>query len=127
MLEVVPVEMTISHTFAPLIRARWRSRGDVRCAHLDRSAAWHTLIPVRTTIILDDELGHRLRREAERRGQSFSAFLAEAGRAALGRRSAPKVPAFELIIEDGEGVRPGIDLDRIGALQAAEDERVFGR
>jgi len=82
---------------------------------------------MRTTIILDDELGHRLRREAERRGQSFSAFLAEAGRAALGRRPAPKVPEFELIIEDGEGVRPGIDLDRIGALQAAEDERAFGR
>lgn len=104
-----------------------RQAGEVRGAHLDNKASHHTLILVRTTIILDDELGHRLRREAERRGQSFSAFLAEAGRAALGRRPAPKVPDFELIVEDGEGVRPGVDLDSIAALQAADDERAFGR
>lgn len=101
--------------------------GDVRSAPLDKRAVGHTLIPVRTTILLDDELGHRLRREAERRGQSLSAFLAEAGRAALGLRPTPKVPAFKLIIENGDGVVPGIDLDRIGALQTAEDERAFGR
>lgn len=77
---------------------------------------------MRTTILLDDELGKRLRREAVRRGESLSAFLAEAGRAALrSEPSAAKEPRFKLIIEKGDGVRPGINLDRTSEIIADED------
>ena len=78
---------------------------------------------MRTTIILDDNLGERLRSEARRRKQSFSAFLAEAGRKALceSELSSGGEP-FELITYGEGGVYPGVDLNQTGGLLAAEDE-----
>jgi hypothetical protein len=81
---------------------------------------------MRTTILLDDELGRRLRETARKRGQSLSAFLAEAGRAALDAGTTDEEP-FELITRGGRGVLPGVDLDRTGDLLAAEDESCYGR
>ena len=80
---------------------------------------------VRTTILLDDELGKRLREAADQRGQSLSAFLAEAGRAAL-EEAKEASPAFELLTYGTDGVVPGINLDRTRGLVVAEDERAFG-
>lgn len=82
---------------------------------------------MRTTILLDDELAARLRKAARDRGQSLSAFLAEAGRAALRAPTRRGEEPFELIVQGGSGVRAGINLDRTGALLAAEDEAQFGR
>lgn len=82
---------------------------------------------MRTTILLEDELARRLRRAARERGLSLSAFLAEAGRAALGARIRRGEEPFELIVQGGGGARPGIDLDRANDLLAAEDEGRFGR
>lgn len=81
---------------------------------------------MRTTIILDDHLGERLRQEARKRKQSFSAFLAEAGRQALGEsvKNAPEEP-FNLITYGKDGVVSGVDLDKTGALLAAEDEEAY--
>ncbi len=82
---------------------------------------------MRTTILLDDELARRLRKAARERGLSLSAFLAEAGRAALRAPARRNEPPFELVVQDGAGPRPGIDLDRPGDLLVAEDETGFGR
>ncbi len=80
---------------------------------------------MRTTILIDDDLGHRFKETARKRGQSLSAFLAEAGKAALEPRTTPDEP-FELIVEAGDGVFPGIDLNRTGDLMVAEDQQQFG-
>ncbi|MCC5848164.1 MAG: hypothetical protein JJU29_08725 [Verrucomicrobia bacterium] len=81
---------------------------------------------MRTTIILDDHLGERLRQEARNRKQSFSSFIAEAGRLALGEsgtRASPKT--FKLVTFGEGGVLHGVDLDKTGVLLVAEDEEVY--
>jgi predicted DNA-binding protein len=80
---------------------------------------------MRTSIILEDELGERLRAAAREQGMSLSRFLAEAGKARLGARPL-ETPPFELIVEGGAGVRDGLSLDQTSALWAAEDESTYG-
>jgi 16S rRNA G1207 methylase RsmC len=80
---------------------------------------------VRTTILLDDDLARRFQETARKRGQSLSAFLAEAGQAALDARPEPVEP-FDLIVESGTGVFSGVNLDRTSDLLAAEDEGRYG-
>lgn len=81
---------------------------------------------MRTTIILEDELGARLREEARRRGKSFSAFLADAGREALGKGSGAEKEPFHLVTFRGSGTVRALDLDRTGDLVAAEDQQAHG-
>lgn len=81
---------------------------------------------MRTTIILDDELGARLRHQAKQEGKSFSAFLADSGRKALETRPTEPSEPFHLITFRGEGVTPGINLDRTNDLLVAEDECHYG-
>lgn len=80
---------------------------------------------MRTTILLDDDLAQRFRETARARGQSLGAFLVEAGRAALGQPQR-STPAFRLITEKGQGIYPGMDLDKTSTLLAAEDEQRYG-
>jgi len=82
---------------------------------------------MRTSILLDDQLGEQLKQQARRRGMSLSAFLAEAGRAALGADSTLKQEPFELITYEGSGVRKGINLDQTSELLAAEDQSRYGK
>lgn len=88
----------------------------------------NTIILMRTTILLDDELGERLRAEARKAGKSFSAFLADAGRQALGSpvKSEEKEEPFQLVTFRGEGTLEGVQLDRTSELLAAEDIKVYG-
>jgi hypothetical protein len=81
---------------------------------------------MRTTILLDDHLGERLRAQARREGKSFSAFLADAGRKALEERDSAHSEPFRLITFRGDGPFTGIDLDRTGELLAAEDQATYG-
>lgn len=76
---------------------------------------------MRTTIWLDDDLALKFRETAQSRGQSLSAFLAEAGRTVLGSKKTA-APPFRLITQGGQGVYPTIDLDKTSSLLAAEDE-----
>jgi plasmid stability protein len=81
---------------------------------------------MRTTILLDDHLGERLRARARQEGKSFSAFLADAGRKALeGHGEVPAEP-FQLITYRGEPARGGIDLDRTNELLVADDLANYG-
>lgn len=81
---------------------------------------------MRTTIILEDELGARLREQARKEGKSFSAFLADAGRRALETDSESEKKPFRLITYRGSGPARGFDLDRTSELLAAEDQETYG-
>lgn len=81
---------------------------------------------MRTSIILDDKLGERLKHQAQQEGKSFSAFLADAGRKALESKSPDRVEPFRLITFCGNGPNEGVNLDRTNELIAAEDERTYG-
>ncbi|HXV61698.1 MAG TPA: CopG family transcriptional regulator [Vicinamibacteria bacterium] len=80
---------------------------------------------MRTTISLDDRLAEQVRRRAAKEGMSVSAFIARTLDDALKRQTAREVPPFRLVTVKGEGVRPGIDLDRPRSLEVHEDETLF--
>lgn len=82
---------------------------------------------MRTSIILDDELGAQLREAAKAKGVSLSAFLAAAGREKLGGAQQTEAEPFELVVRGGDGPQSGIDLDRTSELLAAEDLETYGK
>jgi len=57
----------------------------------------------------------------------LSAFLAQAGRAALRAEVDAEQPPFELITYGSEGVHSGVNLDETSALITAEDEGRYGQ
>ena len=81
---------------------------------------------MRTTISLDDQLAKQVRRAAETRGLSVSAFIAETLDDALKRRETAEQPPFHLVTVRGVRPRHGVDLDRPRALDAQDDEARFG-
>ena len=82
---------------------------------------------MRTTISLDDQLAKQVRRAAEARGISVSAFIAKTLDDALKRRERSEPPPFRLVTVRGVQARPGVDLDRPRALDAQDDEARFGQ
>jgi plasmid stability protein len=81
---------------------------------------------MRTTILLDDRLGERLRARARQEGKSFSAFLADAGRKALESHEEVVAEPFQLITYRGDAPWEGIDLDRTSELLVADDLATYG-
>ena len=81
---------------------------------------------MRTSISLDDRLAERVRRGAADAGLSVSAFIARILDDALKRQEVRPAPPFRLVTVAGEGIYPGIDLDRPRTLIAAEDEVRYG-
>lgn len=81
---------------------------------------------MRTTILLPDDLAENLKLAARKRGVSFSAFLAEAGRAALKATQSVEERPFQLITYGEQGAYPGINLDKSSQLLASEDETNYG-
>ena len=90
-----------------------------RCLHV-------MLCIMRTTISLDDQLAKQVRRAAEARGISVSAFIAKTLDDVLKRGEPSQPPPFRLVTVRGVHVSPGIDLDRPRALDARDDEARFG-
>jgi hypothetical protein len=80
---------------------------------------------MRTTISIDDRLGERVKRRAAREGLSVSAFIARVLDDALKRDPPRPAAAFRLVTVGEGGVYPGVDLDKPGALQVAEDEAAY--
>ena len=80
---------------------------------------------MRTTISLEDRLARQVRRKAAAQGVSVSAFIAKTLDDALKRRSPTVQRPFRLITVGVGGPRPGIDLDRSRAIEAADDETLF--
>ena len=82
---------------------------------------------MRTTLVLDDALLSKIRKIAAEKGETLTAVTEELLRAGLAVRAVSKRtdrPALP-IFRGGTGVAPGIDLDRPGALIAAEDEESY--
>ncbi len=82
------------------------------------------MLPMRTTVTLDEDVAAKLKQAARERGVSFKAVLNDAVRAGLNGQSPPARPyrmkTFPM------GVRPGVNLDK--ALQLAgelEDEEIL--
>ena len=82
---------------------------------------------MRTTISLDDRLAKQVRRAAEARGISVSAFISKTLDDALKRPERSESPPFRLVTIRGVHARPGVDLDRPRALDARDDEARFGQ
>jgi len=80
---------------------------------------------MRTTISLDDRLAERVRRRAAEHGLSVSAFIARTLDDALKRQTTPPAPPFRLVTVRGDGLHPGVDLDRPRALDIEDDETVL--
>ncbi len=80
---------------------------------------------MRTTISLDERLADQVKRRAAAQGMSVSAFIARTLNDALKRTARSSATPFRLVTVKGEGVRPGIDLDRPNALVTADDEEAF--
>ena len=80
---------------------------------------------MRTTISLDDRLAKQVRREADTRGISMSAFIARTLDDALKRSEPSEQPSFRLITVRGGKIGSQVDLDRPRALEAQEDEAQF--
>ena len=82
---------------------------------------------MRTTISLDDQLAKQVRRAAEARGISVSAFIAKTLEDVLKCREPSESPPFRLVTVRGPHTRAGIDLDRPRALDTQDDEARFGQ
>ena len=80
---------------------------------------------MRTTISLDDRLAKQVRREADTRGISMSAFIARTLDDALKRNEPSEKPSFRLITVRGGKIGSQVDLDRPRVLDAQEDEAQF--
>jgi hypothetical protein len=81
---------------------------------------------MRTTISLDERLARQVKRRAAAEGLSVSAYIARTLNENLRRSTPEPAPPFRLLTVKGEGLQPGIDLDRPNALLTADDEKAFG-
>jgi hypothetical protein len=78
---------------------------------------------MRTTLALDDALVEKVKKIAVERNATLTAVIEDLLRVGLAaRNTAKKRERRPLPIFRGNGVAPGVDLDRTGAHLAAEDE-----
>lgn len=72
---------------------------------------------MRTTIRIDETLLQDAKHLAVRTGRSLTAVIEDALRQALARQreAAPRQPV-ELVTVEGQGLRPGVDLDDSASL-----------
>lgn len=80
---------------------------------------------IRTTIRLDEALMKRAKREALRRGETFTALVDEGIRLALarGRKEARRRKISLPVCRAGGGTLPGVDLDSNAALIEIMEDR----
>ena len=84
------------------------------------------IVCMRTTISLDDRIFAAVKRRAAEEGTSVSAWVAGVLDEAVKRAPEPAAPPFRLVTVGGDGVYPGVDLDRPRELLAAEDVERYG-
>jgi plasmid stability protein len=84
-------------------------------AHL--YAAWSTLLCVRTTIVLDDEVFRAFKQRAAERGTSLTREIEEALRSELAASvEAVNAEPYEVPVFRGTAPVPGVDLNSNAAL-----------
>jgi Bacterial antitoxin of type II TA system, VapB len=77
---------------------------------------------MRTTIRIDDELLASAKRAALERGTTLTAVIEDALRRALVSASAVRRERFTMGTFQGDGLRPGVDLDDTASLLDLMDE-----
>jgi hypothetical protein len=83
---------------------------------------------MRTTITLDHGLAADLKRLARQEGKSLSAVITAALRAQLAKRHPPSKPkVFRLVTVKGGGLRPGVDVRKLRAVDEADDSERWKR
>ena len=82
---------------------------------------------MRTTISLNEHLANQVRRAATAEKLSVNAFITKVLDDALKQRTLSTPPAFRLVTTSGARVRPGVELDRPGSVEAGDDETLFDR
>jgi hypothetical protein len=88
------------------------------------SSFWYTP-DMRTTVDLSETVLQSAKRIAAERGVTLSVVVEDAVRAQLNRKQSPPAPPFRLHTVRGKLVQPNLDLDRMSALLALEDETEF--
>jgi hypothetical protein len=79
---------------------------------------------MRTTVRLDDELIHEVKRVAAEERTTLTALLEQALRELLARRRQARLqPRVPLPTYAGRGLQPGVDLDDTAALLDLMDRR----
>jgi hypothetical protein len=82
---------------------------------------------MRTTVDLPEPLIQNARLLAAQRGTTLSGVVEDALRSQFAERTAHPAPAFRLFTVKGRLVDPALDLDRISAIEAREDEAEYGQ
>ena len=82
---------------------------------------------MRTTICLNEQLAKQVRRAADARGISVSAFISRTLSDALKGRQPTEALPFRLVTVGGVYPRQGVDLDRPRTLDSEDDESRFKR
>jgi len=77
---------------------------------------------MRTIINLDDDLHRRAHAYAARTGTTLAALIEEALRVRLFRQDPAHRPAVRLPTFRGDGLQPGVSLDRIGDVYDRMDQ-----
>jgi hypothetical protein len=77
---------------------------------------------MRTTIRLDDELLTKAKRAAVERGTTLTAVIEDALRRALVPTEEARREPFAMLTFQGDGLRPGVDLDDTASLLDLMDE-----
>ena len=113
--------MTLRHANVGAGTAR-RQAGKTALRAWGAPYAWR----MRVTVSLEDRLAEEVRREATAQGLSVSAFIARIVGDALKRPEPTHVKPFRLITVGGEGLHPGVDLDRPRELETRDDETRYG-
>jgi hypothetical protein len=88
------------------------------------SSFWYTP-DMRTTVDLSETVLQSAKRIAAERGVTLSVVVEDAVRAQLNRKLFPPAPPFRLHTVRGKLVQPNLDLDRMSALLALDDETEF--
>ena len=83
------------------------------------------MLPMRTTLTLDDDLAGLLRRRARELGVPFREALNRAIRSGLGEAARPRRGAAPKTVPHSFGFRPGVDLDKLNQLADELEAEAF--
>lgn len=98
------------------------------CPSVDVSASPDTMIAMRTTLNLDEDLVFVLKKAARRGGQSFTAVVNETLRAGLTNRGGQTRPRrYRIEPASLGGARAELDLDRALRLADELEERAIAQ
>ena len=81
------------------------------------------LFCMRTTLDLDDDVLGQAKRVAQEKGMTLTSFIEDALRERLARRNdaGGRPKPFKLLVQKGQGIRPGVDLDNSEKLRDIMD------